>query len=85
MATGGKEVYEGTENPGPGLKDPLEFFDPKQVALLRMLCGVLNSVALAPDVLERLIAAKDEDIIGGGRVIQISLQGRDSHQPAIGT
>ena len=76
MATGGKEVYEGTENPGPGLKDPLEFFDPKQVALLRMLCGVLDSVALAPDVMERLITAKDEDNIGGGRVIQISLQGR---------
>jgi dienelactone hydrolase len=76
MATGGKEVYEGTENPGPGLKDPLEFFDPKQVALLRMLCGVLDSVSLAPDVLERLITAKDEDAIGGGRAIQISLLGR---------
>jgi dienelactone hydrolase len=76
MATGGKEVYEGTENAGPGLKDPLEFFDPKQVALLRMLCGVLNSVSLAPDVLERLIAAKDEDFVGGGRAIQISLRGR---------
>ncbi len=76
MATGGKEVYEGTENPGPGLKDPLDFFDPKQVALLRMLCGVLNSVALAPDVLERLIVAKDEGFGEGGRVIQISLLGR---------
>jgi dienelactone hydrolase len=76
MATGAKEVYDGTENPGTGLKDPLEFFDPKQVALLRMLCGVLNSVALAPDVLERLIAAKDEDNIDGGRMIRISLQGR---------
>jgi dienelactone hydrolase len=76
MATGGKEVYEGTENPGSGLKDPLEFFDPKQVALLRMLCGVLNSVALAPDVLERLITAKDADFAGSGRVIQISLSGR---------
>jgi len=76
MATGGKEVYDGTENPGPALKDPLEFFDAKQVALLRMLCGVLNSVALAPDVLERLIEAKDEGTIEGDRVIQISLQGR---------
>jgi dienelactone hydrolase len=76
MATGGKEVYEGTENPGSSLKDPLEFFDSKQVALLRMLCGVLNSVALAPDVLERLITAKDENLIGGDRAIQISLRGR---------
>ena len=41
-----------------------------------MLCGVLDSVALAPDVLERLITAKDEDTIGGGRAIQISLLGR---------
>ena len=39
MATGAKEVYEGTENPGPALKDPLEFFTAKQVALLRMLAG----------------------------------------------
>ena len=41
-----------------------------------MLCGVLNSVALAPDILERLITAKDEDFVGGGRAIQISLLGR---------
>ncbi|MGD0517923.1 MAG: dienelactone hydrolase family protein [Thermoguttaceae bacterium] len=76
MATGGKEVYDGTKDPVPALKDPLEFFDAKQVALLRMLCGVLNSVALAPDVLERLIAAKFENTIDGDRVIQMSLQGK---------
>jgi dienelactone hydrolase len=72
MSTVAKEVYEGTENPGPALKDPLELFTAKQIALLRMLAGVLNSVALAPDVLERLIVAKDEGLISGSRVIQIS-------------
>jgi dienelactone hydrolase len=72
LATGAKEIYEGTENPGPALKDPLELFTVKQVALLRMLAGVLNSVALAPDVLERVIVVKDEGLIDSVRVIRIS-------------
>jgi hypothetical protein len=72
MTTGAKEVYEGTENPGPSLKDPLELLNPKQVALLRMLAGMLNSATLAPDVLDRLIAVKDEGTTDGVRTIQIS-------------
>ncbi len=76
MATGGKEVIEGSENPGPALKDPLELLDARQVALVRMLAGVLNSISLAPDVLERLIAVKDEGIIEGVRVMQITSRGK---------
>ena len=72
MATGAKEVIEGTENPGQSLKDPQELIGPKRAALMRMLAGVLNSIALEPDVLERLIVAKDDSVNDGLRIIQIS-------------
>ena len=45
-----------------------------------MLCGVLESVALAPDVMDRLITAKDTGDVGfsgGVRVIKISARERE--------
>ncbi len=72
LATGKKEVIEGTEHPGPVLKDPLELINPRQVKLLRMLAGLLNGVAMAPEVIERLIVIEDEGMTGGVRVIRIS-------------
>jgi dienelactone hydrolase len=72
MTTGAKEVIEGVDNPGPTLKDPRELLGARQVALMRMLTGILNSISLAPDVLDRLIAAKDGGIADGMRAIQIT-------------
>ncbi len=81
MATGGKEVYEGTENPGPALKDLTEIIDHKQTSLLRMLCGMLDSVSLAPDVLDRLIIAKDDGDVGfAGSVRVIKISARENEK-----
>jgi dienelactone hydrolase len=76
MTTGAKEVYDGTENPGPVLKDPLELLSAKQLALLRMLTGAIKSIDLVPEVLERLIIAKDLGTEHNMRTIQISPNGK---------
>jgi dienelactone hydrolase len=76
MTTGAKEVYDGTENPGPALKDPLELLSAKQLALLRMLTGAIKSIDLVPEVLERLIIAKDLGTKQGLQTIEISPNGK---------
>jgi dienelactone hydrolase len=78
IAYGNKEIIEGTENPGPALKDPLEFFNKKQKALLCMLAGLLNSVMIEPDVLEHLLAVEDRGMIDGARVFRITARGKIS-------
>jgi len=59
MASGGKVVFEGTENPGQKLRDPLELADPQQVTKMRMAAGAAAGVAMAPDLLLRWITAED--------------------------
>jgi hypothetical protein len=72
MATGAKEVIEGTENPVSPLKGIRDILGPKRTALLRMLGGVLNSVAMVPDVLERHVVVQDGGIKDGLRILHLS-------------
>ncbi len=54
MVSGGA-VLAGAENPAPALKNPQEFLGKQPRQLLRMLAGILESVAQNPEVLLRYI------------------------------
>ncbi|MGW8257452.1 MAG: hypothetical protein ACWGMZ_08210, partial [Thermoguttaceae bacterium] len=71
LATGNKEVFEGSDNPNAMLKSPLELLDSRQVKLLRMLSGMLKVAATMPEVLQSLVVVKDDGEINGSRAIRL--------------
>jgi dienelactone hydrolase len=71
---GDRKVVEGTLHPAAQHKDFLSLADPRQAALLKMLAGVLHSVAEIPEVLERLVALTEEPAAGGPRAIRLTLR-----------
>jgi dienelactone hydrolase len=71
---GEKKAVQGTRHPLAERKDFLAFADRRQVALLKMLAGMLRSVAMVPEVLERLVMLTDEPAAGGVPAIRMTLR-----------
>jgi len=65
MAGGGKRAFVGSAGPDFKPGDPLAFVPAEHGMKLRMAAGAAAAVALAPDILNRWVAATDEP--GGGR------------------
>jgi dienelactone hydrolase len=73
MVAGGKEVFKGTKNP---LADhnPLAFVDPQRLTKLRMIGGLLGSLALVPDTLSQLVAVEDVKTDRGGHGVRLAIK-----------
>ena len=66
MVAGGKTVLAGTKNAAANA-NPLAFVEPRHLVKLRMANGIVGTLALAPDVLDKWITVSDD-----GPVIRIA-------------
>jgi len=70
VAGGGKMVLAGVKNPAPNA-NPLSFAEPRHVAKLRMVGGIVGALALAPEVLNQWINVEEQKAATGNRVLRI--------------
>jgi dienelactone hydrolase len=66
MLSGGKTVLAGVKNPVPNA-NPLSFAEPRHVAKLCMVGGIVGTLALAPEVLNQWITVEEQKAATGGR------------------
>lgn len=72
MITTGKSVLMGVKNPSEN-HDPLSLVDPKHLARLRVVGGVIGSLDLVPDMLDQWgVVATDGQPTDGNRAIRLT-------------
>ncbi len=59
IASGQKVVFRGTLAPDTASRDPLSFVDPEHLQTVRLLSGVLGTLAFAPDMLRQWIVVEE--------------------------
>jgi len=77
MVSAKKTVFKGMKGAPPTPGDPLAFVDPEHLLRIRMIAGAAAGAALAPDVLEPLVAVAEEPAADGRRTIRLTLKGRN--------
>jgi len=75
VAAGSKTVLVGVKNPVPNA-NPLGFAEPRHVARLRMIGGIVGALALAPEVLNQWITVEEQKAASGKRVLRITGKGK---------
>ena len=56
--------------------DPLAYVEPKQLVKLQMLSGILNTLAMTPNILDRWVTIRDEAAAGKAPVTRITRKDR---------
>jgi hypothetical protein len=76
MVSVGKTVFQGTKNAPSPPQDPLALVDPKYLLRVRAAAGAIGGAALAPDILEPLVAIAEDRPVEGRKTIRATLKGR---------
>lgn len=71
MVTGGRSVLVGAKNPTEQ-RNPLCFAEPRHIAKLRILGGLVGSLVLVPDILAQWATIEGENQASGEPVLRIS-------------
>ena len=71
MVTASKSVLLGVKNPGKD-RNPLSLADPKNVAKLRVVGGLVGTLDLAPDSLGEWVAVENQKAADGAEAVRIS-------------
>lgn len=74
MVSGGKRLIKGTNNPAAGSRDPWVFVERQNIVKLQVAAGAAAGAAIAPDVLDQVVAVTEVPPVDGRRAIRVRLK-----------
>ncbi len=77
MVSAGKKVFKGVRGISGTAGDPLAKADPDHMLRVRMMAGAVAGAAMAPDILDPLVAIVEESAPGKSRVVRLELKGKN--------